>query len=73
MLILDVTNVFRGPRRRWKVMLSYESLFLSKNRKSKTQSKSSSSPPRSTAPDVDFDSKLAAQLVTVNKSVDQKI
>ena len=45
----------------------------SKNRKSKTPSKSSSSPPQSTAPDVDFDSKLAAQLVTVNKSMDQKI
>ena len=45
----------------------------SKSKKSKTPSKSSSPPPRSTAPDVDIDSKLAAQLVTVNQSVDQKL
>ena len=45
----------------------------SKNRKSKAPSKSSSSPPRSTAQDVDYDSKLAAQLVSVNKSMYQKI
>ena len=36
----------------------------SKSKKSKTPSKSFSPPPRSTAPDVDIDSKLAAQLVT---------
>ena len=45
----------------------------SKNKKSKTPSKSSSPPPRSTAPDVDIDSKLAAQLVTVNQSVEQTL
>ena len=45
----------------------------SKSKKSKTPSKSSSPPPRSTAPDVDIDSKLAAQLVTVNQSVDQNV
>ena len=38
----------------------------SKSKKSKTSSRSSSSP-RSTAPDVDVDFKLAAQLLTVNK------
>ena len=47
--------------------------LFSKSKKSKTPSKSSSPPPRSTAPDVDIDSKLAAQLVTVNQSVDQKL
>ena len=45
----------------------------SKSKKSKNPSKSSSSPPRSTAPNVDIDSKLAAQLVTVNQSMDQKL
>ena len=45
----------------------------SKSKKSKNPSKSSSSPPRSTAPVVDIDSKLAAQLVAVNQSMDQKL
>ena len=66
MLILDVMNVSRGPRKLRKTLSS-------KSKKSKTPSKSSSSPPRSTAPDVDIDSKLVAQLVTVNKSMDQKL
>ena len=35
--------------------------------------KSTSSPPRSTAPVIDLDSRFAAQLDTVNKSMDDKL
>ena len=70
-LILDVTNVCRGPRRRWRVELRKS--LTSKSMKSKSSSKSSSSPPRSAAPEFDLDSCLAAQLDTVNKSMDQKL
>ena len=45
----------------------------SKSRPSKSTSRSSSSPPRTTAPDCDFDTLLATQLDSVNKSVDKKI
>ena len=45
--------------------------LTSKGRKSKT-SRSSSSPPRSTPPDSDFDHKMAAQFDPVHKSVDKK-
>ena len=44
----------------------------SKSKKSKSSLKSSSSPPRSTAPVVDLDTRFAAQLDTVNQSMDQK-
>ena len=57
-------------------MKSYVKLrksLTSKNRKSKSSSKSSSSPPRSAAPDFDLDSRFAAQVDTVNKSMDQKL
>ena len=47
--------------------------LTSKNRKSKSSSKSSSSPLRSTAPEIDLDSRLATQLDTVNKSMDRKL
>ena len=43
--------------------------LTSKNRKSK----SSSSPPRSTVPDIDLDSRFATQLDTVNQSIDKKL
>ena len=46
--------------------------LTSKNRKSKTP-RSSSSPPRSTAPDSDFDHKMAAQFDSVHKAVDKKL
>ena len=46
---------------------------LSSKSKKKTSLKTSSSPPRSTAPDIDIDSKLSAQLITVNKNIDDKI
>ena len=45
----------------------------SKSKKSKNPLKTSSSPPRSTAPIVDLDSRFAAQLDTVNKSMDDKL
>ena len=44
----------------------------SKSRPSKPSSRSSSSPPRITAPDIDFEAILTTQLDTVNKSVDKK-
>ena len=44
----------------------------SKSRPSKPSSRSSSSPPRIAAPDIDFDAILTTQLDTVNKSVDKK-
>ena len=53
-------------------MSNYESL-LSKSKKSKIPSRSSSSPPRSTAPDCDLNSRFTAQLDTVSKSIDQKL
>ena len=46
----------------------------SKGKKSKNPLKTtSSSPPRSTAPVVDLDARFAAQLDTVNKSMDEKL
>ena len=57
-------------------MYSYVKLRKSlkfKSRPSKPSSRSSSSPPRITAPDCDFDAILATQLDSVNKSVDKKI
>ena len=42
----------------------------SKSKKSKTHMKTSTSPPRSTAPNVDLDARFAAQLDTVNQSMD---
>ena len=45
----------------------------SKSKKPKNPMKTSASPPRSTAPDVDLDSRFAAQLETVNQSMDQKL
>ena len=47
--------------------------LLSKSKRSKIPFRSSSSPPQSTAPDCDLDSRFAAQLDTVNKSIDQKL
>ena len=47
--------------------------LTSKNTKSKSSSKFSSSPPRSAAPEFDLDSRLAAQLDTANKSMDKKL
>ena len=47
--------------------------LTSKNRKSKSLSKSSSSPPWPAAPEFDLDSHLATQLDTVNKFMDQKL
>ena len=43
-----------------------------KSRPSKPSSRSSSSPPRITTPDIDFDAILTTQLDTVHKSVDKK-
>ena len=57
-------------------MESYAKLrksLTSKSRKFKSSSKSSSSPPRSTTPDIDLDSRFAAQLDTVNSSMDKKL
>ena len=45
----------------------------SKSKKSKNPLKTSSFPPRSTAPVVDLDARFAAQLDTVNKSMDEKL
>ena len=45
----------------------------SKSKKSKNPLKSSISPPRSTAPSVDLDARFAAQLETVNQSMDHKL
>ena len=45
----------------------------SKNRPSKSTSRSSSSPPRSTAPDCDIETLFATQLDSVSKSIDKKI
>ena len=45
----------------------------SKSKKNKNPLKTSSSPPRSTAPVVDLDSRFAVQLDTVNKSMDDKL
>ena len=45
----------------------------SKSKKSKNLLKTSSSPPRSTVPVVDLDSRFAAQLDTVDKSMDEKL
>ena len=47
--------------------------FLSsKSQKNKNPSKTATSPPQSTAPNVDLDARFAAQLDTVNKSMDDK-
>ena len=43
-----------------------------KSRPSKPSSRSSSSPPRITAPDIDFNAILTTQLDSVHKSVDEK-
>ena len=45
----------------------------SKSKKSMVPSTSSPSPPRSTAPNFDVESRFAAQLDTVSKSMDQKL
>ena len=45
----------------------------SKSKKNKTPLKTSASPPQSTAPNVDLDARFAAQLDTVNKSMDDKL
>ena len=45
----------------------------SKSKENKNPLKTSSSPPRSTAPVVDLDSRFAAQLYTVNRSMDDKL
>ena len=45
----------------------------SKSKNKKSSLKTSSSPPRSTAPDSDIDLRLSAQLITVNKTIDDKI
>ena len=45
----------------------------SKSKKHKNPLKTSASPPRSTAPNVDLDDRFAAQLETVNQSMDQKL
>ena len=65
-------NVSRGPRRKWKVTLNGVKLCHLRARSLKI-CLFSSSPPRSTTPDVDIDSKFASQLVTVNQSMDQKL
>ena len=56
---------------------SYIKLWKSLSSKSKNKSKSSlktsSSPPRSTAPESDIDARLFAQLITVNKTIHDKI
>ena len=45
----------------------------SKSKKSKNPLKTSASPPRSTAPNADLDARFAAQLETVNKSMNDKL
>ena len=45
----------------------------SKSKKNKNPMKTSTSPPRPTAPIVDLDARFAAQLETVNRSVDDKL
>ena len=45
----------------------------SKSKNRKPSLKTSSSPPWSTAPDTDIEAKLSAQLITVNKNIDDKI
>ena len=47
--------------------------LTSMSRKSKSSSRSSSSPPRSTAPDCDLDYRFAAQFDSVNKVMDKKL
>ena len=47
--------------------------LTSESKKSKPSSRSSSSPPRSTAPDSDLDSRFAAQFDSVNKAMDKKL
>ena len=47
--------------------------LTSKSKKSKPSSRSSSSPPRSNAPDSDLDSRFAAQFDSVNKAMDKKL
>ena len=69
--VLGVMSVCRGPRRRW-THIKLRKTSSSESKK-KTSLKTSSSPPRSTAPDIDIDAKLNAQLITVNKSIDDKI
>ena len=54
-------------------MDGYIKLRKSLSSKNKNSLKTSSSPPRSTAPVVDLDSRFAAQLDTVNKSMDDKL
>ena len=58
-------------------MDSYVKLRKSLSSKSKNKGKSSlkttSSSPRSTAPDSDLDARFSAQLITVNKNIDDKI
>ena len=68
-LILDVTNVCRGPRRRWRVILNCVSLFHLRTGSLNLHL----SLPLSTAPEFDLDSRLATQLDTVNKSMDKKL
>ena len=57
--------------------MDYIKLKKSLSSKSKAKSKSSvkttSSPPRSTAPDCDLDARFASQLITINKNIDDKI
>ena len=50
-----------------------KSLSSKSKSKSKPSLKTSSSPPRSTAPDSDIDARFSVQLVTVNKTIDDKI
>ena len=45
----------------------------SKSKESKNPMKTSTFPPRSTAPNVDLDARFAAQFETVNQSVDEKL
>ena len=47
--------------------------LTSKSKKSKPSFRSSSSPPRSTAPDSDLDSRFAAQFDSMNKAMDKKL
>ena len=47
--------------------------LTSKSKKSKPSSRSSSSPPRSTAPDSDLDTRFAALFDSVNKAMDKKL
>ena len=57
-------------------MNSYNKLrksLSSKSKNKKSSLKTSSSPPQSTACDSDIDAKLSAQLITVNKNIDDKI